>query len=313
MAGTMPAEPPPFDPHSHPHDHEAERHLATVDAGIDPGHARAHADVWLSDVSAGYGDRVALERVNLAVEAGSLLAVVGPNGAGKSTLLKLMAGLIRPWTGRAEVLGHPAGQQARRVAYVPQAELVDWAFPVTVGDVVMMGRYPALGPLRRPGGDDRRSVADALAKVSMTDHVDTQIGALSGGQRRRVFLARALAAEPDLFLLDEPVTGVDATTQEDLMDILEAEARRGKTVVATTHDLACAAQRFQRVAAVNRTVVAHGPASLVLDPNVLARTYGGHLLVLGGQAVVLDDAHHHDQPPVGESHFHEGGGGHLEP
>jgi len=302
-----------FDPHTHPHDHEAERHLATVDAGIDPGHARAHADVWLSDVSAGYGERIALEQVNLAIEAGSLLAVVGPNGAGKSTLLKLMAGLIRPWTGRVEVLGHPAGQQARRVAYVPQAELVDWAFPVSVGDVVMMGRYPALGPLRRPGGDDRRAVADALAKVSMADHVDTQIGALSGGQRRRVFLARALAAEPDLFLLDEPVTGVDATTQEDLMDILEAEARRGKTVIATTHDLACAAQRFQRVAAINRTVVAHGPSSLVLDPNVLARTYGGHLLVLGGQAVVLDDAHHHDQPPVGESHFHEGGGGHLEP
>jgi ABC-type Mn2+/Zn2+ transport system ATPase subunit len=304
---------PTFDPHSHPHDHPAERRLATVDAGIDAGHARAHADVWLSDVSAGYTDRVALEGVDLAVEAGSLLAVVGPNGAGKSTLLKLMAGLIRPWTGRVEVLGHPAGQQARRVAYVPQAELVDWAFPVTVGDVVMMGRYPALGPLRRPGHADRRAVADALAKVSMADHVDTQIGALSGGQRRRVFLARALAAEPDLFLLDEPVTGVDATTQEDLMDILEAEARRGKTVIATTHDLACAAQRFQRVAAINRTVVAHGPSSLVLDPNVLARTYGGHLLVLGGQAVVLDDAHHHDQPPAGESHFHEGGGGHAAP
>ncbi|MDQ6793408.1 MAG: ABC transporter ATP-binding protein, partial [Chloroflexota bacterium] len=259
-----------FDPHGHPHAHPGERRLATVEAGLDPGHARAHADVWLSDVSAGYGDRVALEHVDLAVEAGSLLAVVGPNGAGKSTLLKLMAGLLKPWTGRVEVLGHPAGQQARRVTYVPQAELVDWAFPVTVGDVVMMGRYPALGPFRRPGGADRRAVAAALQKVSMADHAGTQIGSLSGGQRRRVFLARALAAEPDLYLLDEPVTGVDATTQEDLMDILEAEARRGKTVIATTHDLACAAQRFQRVAAINRTVIAHGPSSLVLDPAVLA-------------------------------------------
>jgi manganese/iron transport system ATP-binding protein len=297
---------PAFDSHAHPHAHPDERRLATVDAGLDPGHARAHADVWLSDVSAGYGDRVALEHVDLAVEAGSLLAVVGPNGAGKSTLLKLLAGLIRPWSGRVEVLGHPAGQQARRVAYVPQAELVDWAFPVTVSAVVMMGRYPALGPLRRPGAADRRAVDDALAKVKMGDHSQTQIGSLSGGQRRRVFLARALAAEPDLFLLDEPVTGVDATTQEDLMDILEAEARRGKTVIATTHDLACAAQRFQRVAAINRTVIAHGPSSLVLDPDVLARTYGGHLLVLGGGAVILDDAHHHDDAAGGERHFHEG-------
>ena len=274
------------------------------DGGAATAHARAHSDVWLSDVSAGYGDRVALERVTLAVEAGTLLAVVGPNGAGKSTLLKVMAGLLAPWSGRVEVLGSHPGHEARRVAYVPQAELVDWAFPVTVGDVVMMGRYPRLGPVRRPGGDDRRAVGDALRQVGMQEHGGTQIGALSGGQRRRVFLARALAADPALFLLDEPVTGIDATTQEDLMDILEAQTRRGRTVVATTHDLACAAQRFQRVAAVNRTLIAEGPASLVLDPDVLSRTYGGHLLVLGGQTVLLDDAHHHDQPPPGEQHHH---------
>ncbi|HLA17215.1 MAG TPA: metal ABC transporter ATP-binding protein [Candidatus Limnocylindrales bacterium] len=250
--------------------------------------------------------------MDLAVEPGTLLAVVGPNGAGKSTLLRLMAGLLAPMAGRVEVLGHPAGQQARRVAYVPQAELVDWRFPVTVRDVVMMGRYPALGPIRRPGGDDHRAVSAALEQVGMAAEADTQIGRLSGGQRRRVFLARALAAQPDLFLLDEPVTGVDATTQEDLMDLLEAETRRGKTVIATTHDLACAAGRFARVLAVNRRVVAHGPASLVLDPDVLSRTYGGHLLVLTGQAFLLDDAHHHDEPAGPEPHFHEGGGRHPE-
>jgi ABC-type Mn2+/Zn2+ transport system ATPase subunit len=300
---------PAFDPHAHPHDHGVERRLANVDAGRDPGHARAHADVWLSDVTAGYDDRVALEQIDLAIEAGTLLAVVGPNGAGKSTLLKIMAGLLRPWTGRVEVLGHPAGQQARRVAYIPQAELVDWSFPVTVEDVVMMGRYPALGAFRRPGDADRRAVGEALGRVGMDAFRRERIGALSGGQRRRVFLARALAAEPDLFLLDEPVTGIDAATQEDLMDLLEAEAKRGKTVIATTHDLACAAQRFQRVLAVNRTLIAHGPSSLVLDPSVLARIYGGHLLILGGQAVVFDDAHHHDEPARGEAHFHEGGGG----
>src|SRR5262245_58097068 len=116
---------------------------------LDAGHAHAHADVWLSDVTAGYGERIALEHVTAAVEPGSLLAVVGPNGAGKSTLLKLMAGLVEPWSGRIEILGAPPGREARRVAYVPQAELVDWGFPVTVEDVVMMGRFPRLGPVRR--------------------------------------------------------------------------------------------------------------------------------------------------------------------
>jgi ABC-type Mn2+/Zn2+ transport system ATPase subunit len=265
--------------------------------------------VWLSDVSAGYDDRLVLEGVTVAIEPGTLLAVVGPNGAGKSTLLKLLAGLLRPRSGRIEVLGHPPGQQARRIAYVPQAESVDWAFPVTVGDVVMMGRYPRLGPVRRPTGEDRRAVRDALAKVGMAAFANRQIGRLSGGQRRRVFLARALAGQADLYLLDEPVTGVDATTQEDLMDILESEAKRGKTVVASTHDLACVAQRFGDVLALNRTVIAHGRAPLVLDPGVLTRTYGGHLLVLDGRPVILDDAHHHDQEAPGERHFHDGAGG----
>jgi ABC-type Mn2+/Zn2+ transport system ATPase subunit len=268
-------------------------------------HAHAHADVWLASIEAGYDERVVLEDVSLVIEPGALLAVVGPNGAGKSTLLKIMAGLLRPWRGRVEVLGAPPGVEARRVAYVPQAELVDWAFPVTVADVVMMGRYPRLGPVRRPGRDDHRAVREALEKVGMAGHAGTQIGRLSGGQRRRVFLARALAGQPDIYLLDEPVTGIDATTQEDLMDILEAESSGGRTVIATTHDLGCAADRFRRVLAINRTVIAHGSSDLVTDPDVLTRTYGGHLLMLGGRTVLLDDAHHHDQEAPGERHFHE--------
>jgi len=306
-------EPTTPDPQDHPHARRlpvTDDHRHEHDSPLDPVHAHAHADVWLSDVSAGYGQRVALEHVTLAVEPGSLLAVVGPNGAGKSTLLKLMAGLARPWTGRIEILGNPPGRESRRVAYVPQAELVDWAFPVTVEDVVMMGRFPRLGPIRRPGPDDRRAVEHALEQVGMGQHIRTQIGRLSGGQRRRVFLARALSAEPDLFLLDEPVTGIDPTTQELLMDLLEEQARRGKTVVATTHDLACAAQRFQQVLAINRTVVAYGPSNLVLDADVLSRAYGGHLLVIDGRTVVLDDAHHHDDAAPGERHFHEGEGDH---
>lgn len=263
--------------------------------------------VRLVDVSAGYGDRVALADVSLAIPTGSLLAVIGPNGAGKSTLLKTIAGLLRPFSGTVEVLGGPPGREARRIAYVPQAEVVDWAFPVTVGDVVMMGRVPLIGVGRSPGASDRAAVREALDTVGMSDAMERQIGSLSGGQRRRVFLARAIAARPDLYLLDEPVTGVDVTTQEDLMDVLEAEARAGRTVVATTHDLACAAHRFHQAAFVNGRIVATGSADMVLDPELLAATYGGHVIVLpAGERTVIDDAHHHDESPAGERHFHDG-------
>ncbi|HEY7599761.1 MAG TPA: metal ABC transporter ATP-binding protein [Candidatus Limnocylindrales bacterium] len=264
--------------------------------------------VRLDDVTVGYGERPALTDVSLEVSGGSLLAVVGPNGAGKSTLLKLVAGLLRPWSGSVTVLGGRPAAAARRMAYLPQAEAVDWDFPVTVGEVVMMGRYRRVGFGRRPTQHDHHVVGDALETVGMHAAFDRQIGALSGGQRRRVFLARALAAEPDLYLLDEPVTGVDAVTQEDLMDVLEAQARAGKTVIATTHDLICAAQRFHQAAFINGRLVAAGPANLVLDTELLAETYGGHVLVLpgeGGQRLIIDDAHHHDQAPTGERHFHE--------
>jgi ABC-type Mn2+/Zn2+ transport system ATPase subunit len=264
-------------------------------------------DVELTDVDTGYGETMALRGVSLAVPSGSLVAVVGPNGAGKSTLLKLIAGVLEPWRGTIRVLGHDPGVHARRVAYVPQAELVDWAFPVSVAGVVMMGRYPLLGPFRRPGAEDADAVTDALERVGMAELRDRQIGALSGGQRRRVFLARALAARPQLYLLDEPVTAIDPATQDDIMTLLAAEAAAGRTVIATTHDLACAAECFDRVIAVNRVIVADGPASIALDAAVLARAYGGHLLRLEGDRVLLDDAHHHDEPPAHERHYHDGG------
>ena len=276
----------------------ATSHAATITGGT---------SVTVEGVSAGYGRRIALTDVDLTVTAGSLLAVIGPNGAGKSTLLKLIAGLMKPLSGRVSVLGGPAGSAARSVAYLPQAEAVDWEFPVTVQEVVMMGRYARLGFGHQPGREDRERVAAALATVGMGDAGNRQIGALSGGQRRRVFLARAIAADPELYLLDEPVTGVDARTQEDLMDVLEAEARSGKTVIATTHDLICAAQRFHQAALMNGRVVAHGSAELVLDRQLLSETYGGHVLVLPGDGggIVIDDAHHHDESPRGESHYHD--------
>ena len=267
----------------------------------------AGSAVRMRDVTVAYGDRVALDDVDLDINAGALLAVIGPNGAGKSTLLKAIAGLITPVAGTIEVLGAPPGDAARRVAYVPQAELVDWGFPVTVGDVVMMGRVPLIGIGRSPSRTDRNAVREALESVGMAGEDGRQIGALSGGQRRRVFLARAMAARPDLYLLDEPVTGVDATTEEDLMRLLEREAAAGRAVIASTHDLAAAAHHFHEVALVNGRIVAVGPSDLVMNRELLRTTYGGHVVVLPeGEGTIIDDAHHHDDAPKGERHFHEG-------
>ena len=263
--------------------------------------------VRLSGVTAGYDGQPAVEDVDLEIAPGSLLAIFGPNGGGKTTLLKLIAGILKPWSGTVETLGLPAGQAARRVAYVPQAELVDWSFPITVWNVAMMGRFPGLGLLRQPARSDRKAVAAALERVGMSASARIQIGRLSGGQRRRAFLARALAAEPELYLLDEPVTGVDVPTQEDLMALLTAEAEAGRTIVATTHDLAAVSRHFGQAVAINRRVIASGSVDMVRDPDVLSRTYGGHLLVLGDRAVLIDDAHHHDTPSGIEQHYHEEG------
>ena len=178
--------------------------------------------VRLTAVTAGYDHRPALEEIDLEIEPGSLVAIFGPNGGGKSTLLKLIADLIQPWSGTVEVLGEPAGRTAHRIAYVTQAELVDWSFPVSVWDVAMMGRYPRLGPWRRPGPVDHDAVAAALERVGMTELRSSQIGSLSGGQRRRAFLARAIASEPDLYLLDEPVTGV--------MNLVAGKTREGRVM-----------------------------------------------------------------------------------
>jgi ABC-type Mn2+/Zn2+ transport system ATPase subunit len=276
------------------------------DAGSGPRPIPSVPAIRLRDVSAGYGDQLALSDVDLELAPGSLVAVFGPNGGGKTTLLKLIAGILRPWTGTIDVLGAAPGIEARRIAYVPQAELVDWSFPVSVWNVAMMGRYARLGPLRQPGPADRAAVEAALERVGMADRAKTQIGLLSGGQRRRAFLARAIAADADLYLLDEPVTGVDVPTQEDLMELLARESDAGRTVVATTHDLAAASRHFQEVVGVNRGITAAGPVSLLADADVLARTYGGHLLVLGERGVLLDDAHHHDTASGGERHFHDG-------
>jgi len=259
------------------------------------------AAILATGVSAGYGSRGVLESVSFSIRAGELVALVGPNGSGKSTLLKVLAGLLAPVAGGALVLGGYPGRQPRRVAYLPQSEAVDWTFPIAVLDVALLGRVPRIGWLRGWSADDRRHALDALRQVGMADLAQRQVGALSGGQRRRVFLARALAAEPDLYLLDEPVTGVDPTTEEDLMRLLEAECQRGKAVLASTHDLAGVVSHFQRVLCLNRAIVADGPAVILRDAAVLRATYGGHLVeVRGGTALLMDDPHH--TAPNGRRH-----------
>jgi ABC-type Mn2+/Zn2+ transport system ATPase subunit len=286
----------------------ASMHRAAPGSASGPGGASpdvAVVAVRLVDVTTGYDGEPAVEDVSIAIDAGSLVAIFGPNGGGKTTLLKLMAGLLDPWSGHVDVLGQKPAASARRFAYVPQAELVDWSFPVSVWDVAMMGRFARLGPLRQPGSVDRDAVRDALDRVGMLPHARTQIGRLSGGQRRRAFLARAIAAEAELYFLDEPVTGVDVPTQEDLMDLLAAESRAGRTIVATTHDLAAASRHFGHVIGINRRIQADGPVSLLGDADVLARTYGGHVLVIGERGVLLDDAHHHDSEQGRERHFHD--------
>jgi len=176
---------------------------------------------------------------------------------------------------------------------LPQAEAVDWSFPVTVRDVVLMGRYRHAGWLRPLGKADHQAADLALAMVEMTRLAERQVGELSGGQQRRAFLARAVAQQPDIYLLDEPVTGVDATTEDDLMSLLVDERERGKSVLASTHDLGGVAEHFSRLLSLNVTLVADGPASLVRDARVLRATYGGHLIsVEPGSVVLLDDTHH---------------------
>jgi ABC-type Mn2+/Zn2+ transport system ATPase subunit len=249
--------------------------------------------VSVDRLRAGYPRRPVLEDVTFGIGPGELVAIVGPNGSGKSTLLKVLVGLLPVWAGSVAVLGQRPGRQPLRVAYLPQAEAVDWSFPVSVRDVVLMGRYRRAGWLRPTNQADAAAAERALEQVGISDLAGRQISELSGGQQRRTFLARALAQEPTLYLLDEPVTGVDPATEDHLMGILLKECQRGKTVVASTHDLGGVAEHFTRLISLNRTVVADGPAALVRDAEMLRATYGGHLIeVERGEVVLLDDPHH---------------------
>lgn len=227
---------------------------STSGSGAAPGPA---AEV--TGLSVAYHADPVLRRVDLRVPAGTVMGVVGPNGSGKSTLIKAMLGLVPPLAGRVRFFGRPLAKVRQRVGYMPQHTSVDWDFPTTVADVVTMGTYGRLGWLRRPGRRERATTAAALAATGMTGFADRQIGQLSGGQRQRVFLARTLAQEPDIYFMDEPFQGVDAVSQQAIVDVLHDLRSRGATVVLVHHDLATVREYCDHVTLLNSRVVASGP------------------------------------------------------
>ena len=254
-------------------------------AGI--AHDIARPALEVTDLSVTLGGNLALEKVSFMLRKGDSVAVVGPNGAGKSTLFRAIAGTIESQRGRITVFGSRPDSHTC-IAYVPQASIVDWSFPVTVFDAVMMGRTRRIGLFRRAGRTDRRLVYQCLEMVNMEDLAQRQIGELSGGQKQRVFIARALAQEAEIVLMDEPLTGLDINSQADIFTVLRGLTERGVTLLVSTHDLEVAAARFGRIMLLNRTLVALGTREEVMRPELLLPTFGGHASVAtAGQGRVM--------------------------
>jgi ABC-type Mn2+/Zn2+ transport system ATPase subunit len=242
----------------------------------------------LRGVSIFYGERAALESVSIVIPHGAQVAVIGPNGAGKSTLFKAIVGLIPLRSGTILIHGRPPADSHGPIAYVPQREEVDWRFPVTVQDVVAMGRYGRRGWLKRLSGADREAIERSLAQLGIADLAKRPIGELSGGQQQRAFLARAVAQEPHVLLLDEPFTGVDIATREATFALLSELRRRSVTVLVSTHDLDLASERFDQVVLLNRRLISVGSAQQVFTAKNLQEAFGGQMVVVDGRAIVVD-------------------------
>ena len=249
-----------------------------------PDHSAEPAPLEVHDLTVAYHKKPVLYGVDLTVPAGQLVGIVGPNGAGKSTLIKAIMGVVPPASGWIKIFGEPFKKNLTRVGYVPQRESVDWDFPVNVMDVVLMGRYGHLGLIRRPAKRDREIARECLEKVHMLPYADRQIANLSGGQQQRVFLARALAQESDLYLMDEPFSGVDAATESAIVTLLQELKSRGKTILVVHHDLPTAKSYFDMLLLINMRVVAFGPTEEVFTNELLQKTYGGRLTILSAVA-----------------------------
>lgn len=251
--------------------------LATKD-GVSTSDQRPNGSpLAISGLTVSYGQKPAVFSVDMTVVPGSMTAIIGPNGAGKSTLLKAALGIVKPLSGQVRVFGKPLRDAQDRIAYVPQRASVDWDFPTRVIDVVLMGLYPRLGLLGRITRSHRTEAESCLRRVGMEEFATRQIGQLSGGQQQRVFLARALAQDADLYVLDEPFAGVDAATEKAIISVLKSLRDAGKTVVAVHHDLTTVAEYFDHAFLINTTKIAEGTVEDVFTTQNLQEAYGGRL------------------------------------
>lgn len=254
----------------------------------------------MRNVTVRFNQTVALADVSLKLQKGERVAVVGPNGAGKSTLFNVISGVLAPTTGQANVYGYASGEHIC-IAYVPQRSQVDWKFPVNVADVVMMGRVGKMGLFRWPKGKDWELVHQSLELVGMSHLAKRQIGELSGGQQQRVFIARALAQEAELMLMDEPLTGLDVKSQESIFAILDRLRERRVTIMVATHDLNLAAERFDRLMLLNRRIIGFGQAREVFTPELLSQAYSGSMRMVetaNGLMYISDTCCSHGEEPV---------------
>lgn len=249
-----------------------------------------------------YNGRPALDDVTFDIPHGARVAVVGPNGAGKSTLFKALVGLLPLRSGRILVHGQSLGRHQDCVAYIPQREDVDWRFPVSVLDVVMMGRYGHFGWFGRPTDADKQAVQRGMRQLGIEALANRPIGELSGGQQQRAFLARAVAQEPHILLMDEPFTGIDAATQEATLQLLDDLRETQVTVLVSTHDLNLAAERFDRIILLNHHLVAYGTRSEVFTAEHIGAAFGGQMLYVDGALVVDQCCGHEDDE---EHHHHD--------
>jgi manganese/zinc/iron transport system ATP- binding protein len=238
----------------------------------------------LHDLTVSYAKKPVLYGVDVQVPQGALVGIIGPNGAGKSTMIRAIMGLLPLSSGWVQIFGESFEKARHRVGYVPQREQVDWDFPVNVMDVVMMGRYGRLGWLKRPTREDRRIAEESLEKVGMLPFRNRQIANLSGGQQQRVFLARALAQQSDLYLMDEPFAGVDATTERAIISLLRDLKEQGKTILVVHHDLTTAKEYFDHLMLLNMRLVACGKTEDIFTVDLLQKTYGGRLTILSDVA-----------------------------
>lgn len=247
------------------------------------------AALEVHDLTVSYDKRPAIWNVDFSVPEGKLAGIIGPNGSGKSTLLKAAMGLVTPGSGYVKFFGKELSDARRLVSYIPQRESVDWNFPASALDVVLMGTYPSLGLFRRPRQAEREWAMECLAKVGMQDFGKRQISQLSGGQQQRVFLARALAQRADLYLMDEPFAGVDVATEDAIFTLLAEMKSKGKTLIIVHHDLQSAKKYFDWLILMNMRLVASGPAQELFTNELLEETYGGKLNLLSRMGTVLKE------------------------